>query len=414
MGLSPALRLACAVVTLAITAGPARGQESPAAAIDAGLERISRARGRPFRGRISREELGAEALAKRVRAALGPELRRLESLAPGWAKLGLLAEDWSSARLAGLVSGSARAFYDPATRRLAVLGEPVSEATRRSLLHQLCRAFVDAQRPVTRLLDGATSTDERLARRAQLAGEALALLLEVLELDVPGRPADEQATRLGRALAPTAMADTPRWIREQLTFPYAGGLLLVRAALATRSWSALNALAARPPASTEQVLHPAKYFAGEAPVRLPARPLAALPPDELPAGRDDTLGELGLRTFLAELGVFEEHAAAAAEGWAGDRIVFYGAPAPVVTLWLVALDSEADAIELESVARSALEGAAGERLVEKDDERVVCRLGGRVVMVLGTTAGRAGAACQEALGWASGPTRAPPRPRPRR
>ena len=64
----------------------------------------------------------------------------------------------------------------------------------------------------------------------------------------------------------------PDILKETLLFPYTSGLNMVLAAQTSGGWPAVNAMFARPPASTEQVLHPDKYAAAEAPIAVASRP----------------------------------------------------------------------------------------------------------------------------------------------
>ena len=80
---------------------------------------------------------------------------------------------------------------------------------------------------------------------------------------------------------------------------------------------AIDALLAEAPASTEQVLHPDKLAAREAPVEVSTAvpvPLAA----SFELAYHDVLGEFGTRLVVADA-VGEARAAAAAQGWGGDH-----------------------------------------------------------------------------------------------
>ncbi len=101
---------------------------------------------------------------------------------------------------------------------------------------------------------------------------------------------------------------------------------------------------AHPPRSTEQILHPAKYLAGDQP-----RPVAS---PKAPAGytvvTSDTLGELDTRTLLGRC-MDAAVAERAAEGWGGDRYaVFTNARRELAMAWVSAWDTEDDAREIES------------------------------------------------------------------
>lgn len=114
---------------------------------------------------------------------------------------------------------------------------------------------------------------------------------------------------------------------------------------------ALNDAWARPPASTEQVLHPDKYFAEEAPVALDLAPLEVFLKERgrTPAW-STTLGELGLAIVL-ETHFPREDLTKVSEGWAGDSLILFtgGGTAPLLA-WATEWDSEEDAVEFQAQA----------------------------------------------------------------
>jgi hypothetical protein len=125
--------------------------------------------------------------------------------------------------------------------------------------------------------------------------------------------------------------DTPPFLVESLLFPYTEGLAFIAALRASGGWERVNGAFGRLPASTEEILHPAKYVAGDD------------PPVEVPKDRFDraegigkvlstnVFGEFGIRAMLTGPLTAEE-AAAAASGWGGDRY------------WLVTRTDGADAL----------------------------------------------------------------------
>jgi len=73
-----------------------------------------------------------------------------------------------------------------------------------------------------------------------------------------------------------------------------------------------------PPQSTEQILHPEKYTAREAPVAVQLPELAAALGEGWRQTATDTLGELDLRILIQQFGD-RQTAERAAAGWGGDR-----------------------------------------------------------------------------------------------
>ncbi|MSQ25632.1 MAG: hypothetical protein EXR49_05080 [Dehalococcoidia bacterium] len=120
--------------------------------------------------------------------------------------------------------------------------------------------------------------------------------------------------------------DFPHVLQATLDFPYRDGLSFATSLYTVgRGWSGVDAAYARPPASTEQVLHLEKYVENEAPLAVDwADVPAALPPGwrKVDAG---VSGELGWRVLLgAHLTASAANVAAA--GWGGDRYIFLEGP----------------------------------------------------------------------------------------
>ena len=124
----------------------------------------------------------------------------------------------------------------------------------------------------------------------------------------------------------------------------------------TGGWAGVNAYFKKMPTSTEQILHPEKYTAGEAPVTV-AMPsdLAARLGTGWTVPFQDTFGELQFGIWLRGAGVATATATAAAAGWGGDRLAVMEGPNGT---WAVAMqtvwDTDADAAEFEAAATTAL------------------------------------------------------------
>src|ERR1035438_5397005 len=63
-------------------------------------------------------------------------------------------------------------------------------------------------------------------------------------------------------------AGAPPYVRRQWLFPYVDGFRLVASVYRAGGFPLVNRMFARPPISTEQVLWPAAYIAGELPIRI--------------------------------------------------------------------------------------------------------------------------------------------------
>src|SRR2546430_889336 len=134
-----------------------------------------------------------------------------------------------------------------------------------------------------------------------------------------------------------AFAHASRWLRETLIFPYLAGADFVR-------WYATTHPGRQPygaamPVSTEQILHPDRYAAGDAPLEL-----AFVPPSPDTVRYEDDLGEFETRLLFAELldDSTEEQAAWLASGWGGDRFRVLG-PGFDALVWYSVWDNSAAA-----------------------------------------------------------------------
>jgi len=123
-------------------------------------------------------------------------------------------------------------------------------------------------------------------------------------------------------------AQAPPWLRETLIFPYLGGAEFIR--WFERQYPGKQPYGALMPTSTEQILDPTRYAAGDQP-----RSLVFEPPAGDTVVYEDDLGEFEIRLLLTQLLGSEERAATSASGWAGDRYQVLGGRADVLVWYTV-------------------------------------------------------------------------------
>ncbi len=161
----------------------------------------------------------------------------------------------------------------------------------------------------------------------------------------------EETAAWERGDSKLASAVVPRLFVRSADFTWRRGGVFAHALHALGGPAALDKAWASPPATTEHVLHPEKYLAGEKAATID--PSAA---GEFLKGRGyaevyrTTLGELGAALVL-ETHYSREDLSAATEGWAGDVFAVYEkAGEPPLVLWATEWDTGRDALEFHAEA----------------------------------------------------------------
>jgi hypothetical protein len=220
----------------------------------------------------------------------------------------------TSVRTAQAWFGASPVLYRTATRSIAV--DSSRSAAGPELDHALARALVLAWRDRTsgfdRLFGEPRRTERVLVVSAFAAGEA-----EVAALALEEARAQRNVAKLDPAkLGPAAPKEAGELVRELCR----AGRDTVLARVREKGWDSARSLFESLPASTEQLLHPAKLGSDAPfPVALPELP-AELGLEIL---RDDSLGELGIQGLLVDAGVERAKALLGSIGWDGDRILLF-------------------------------------------------------------------------------------------
>jgi hypothetical protein len=263
-----------------------------------------------------------------------------------------------------LLGSQVAGLYSPTDKKLYVVSRSggLGAAQRTTFAHEFTHALQDQNFDLGSLkLDEIGHGDQSLGRLSLVEGDAV-LSQSIWQLQ------NLTQADLGQLLAEAAsdpgtkiLLDAPPILRESLLFPYTSGLSFVQGLQASGGWDAVNAAFRKPPASTEQILHPEKYASGEAPIEV------VLPKDlvtRLGTGwkvtSQDTNGEFQFAVWLRTNGAIDAATAqAAAAGWGGDRMALVDGPSGS---WAVILrtvwDTAADAAEFESAATALVDKLA--------------------------------------------------------
>jgi hypothetical protein len=346
--------------------------------VDRLVAAVSAARHLTFRGTLPAHALTREEATRtaELAASEGTESVRARTEGEILKRLGLIpaAADYGgeAARAYG-DNASPGARYDASTGRLLVPDFIPLEAQRTVMAHEVAHAIADQHFGLRKILEIAPDGTPRLdgdAERARLAlveGDALLTGLELVDPRESFLGAHELGLLAGRLRA-AAASEAPSWFSELGQFTHVDGLLFVARVRAHHPFGAVDALWNDPPASSEQILHPEKYDACEAPIAVDEAALPTLAGFGRPTA-SDVLGELGVWAWLASA-LPAEVAARAAAGWGGDRAGLYtatperapadggaatsGAPLAWMTVW----DDAAEADDFARAARQLLARAS--------------------------------------------------------
>ena len=241
--------------------------------------------------------------------------------------------------------------FDFETHELIVRRELDEGAARGVLVHEIGHALQDDSFGMPPVAED----DRALAIKCLYEGDATLLR----EIDAGAQEGQSPAERIAKAIwvvrtntrevlarslgVPAEASDHPRFGEKLAT--YLDGMIFAAALWQNGGFANVDRAYSRLPESTEQVLHPEKYVAGEAPVAVaaPATPRGHTP---LAVG---TMGELRTRLLLARC---SKTPAVGGWGWGGDRyVVSEGKDKQLALSWRTVWDTEGDAMRFESALR---------------------------------------------------------------
>jgi hypothetical protein len=300
---------------------------------------VSAVRGLPLRAPLDARIVDAPTLAAKI-AMLGfgdTEAAELESDRRLLAALRLVPPDLDlRALLTELLAEQILGVYVPAEETLYVRGSAaeLSPYARITAAHEITHALQDQAYDLEALRDlPERDGDAALAVLALVEGDAVRTQ-QAWSQRFQTAAQRQAATAEAGAASDAALARTPRYLRESLFFPYTAG---------TRFAAALPDIGAafmRPPTTTEQILHPERYTAGEGAKAVTAP--ATLGADWAPA-RQYTFGEFDVAELVVALG--PGTAAAVGAGWGGGEVTSFERAGDTAVGVALVFDTAGDAAE---------------------------------------------------------------------
>jgi hypothetical protein len=268
-------------------------------------------------------------------------------------------------------------FYDPDTEVMNVIptigddpGENLSLTEQIIYVHEYVHALQDQAFD----LDNYVGTDElmdhpdrALAALSLVEGDASAVMNLYTQRAAEANPLAAlslitEGLAAGNLLPP---GDIPAPLLRELMFPYETGLNFALSIYQSGdSWDAVNDAFANPPTTSEQIIHPDKYLAGEVGAEVEFVSMDEFMLDAWTQQWDTSLGEFYLGEHLRQY-LPRREALDAAAGWGGDRFQVYTNDAGEVS-WTLKLvwDTTEDAREFveayDAWMRAYVEAVGGE------------------------------------------------------
>jgi hypothetical protein len=361
-------RCAAALFTLLVWAAQGSAQPSQRDAlcgqvptIAADLTQIS---GMPLRHPvpcdfITKDKIN-EFLKQRVKEESKPEEIRAEELT--LKKFGFVPQDFDLAKsTVDLLTEQAAAFYDYNKKKLFITEGTSTEPQEPVLAHELSHAVADQNFNLGRYIkQGRKSDDGSSARMAVMEGQATWLMSEYLaRKNGQSLKSSPELVAMMSAVSDTGGGQfpvydkSPLYLRQTLIFPYTKGMLFQNAIVQRDDQAGFAEVFRNPPLSTQQIIHPDKYFSGVKPTS------PDLPDPHLPHGYKGlvggSMGELEHGILLEQV-VGKEKAAELASHWRGSNFELRenkGA-GRVVLLYVVEWDSDDSARQYFDAYRQAM------------------------------------------------------------
>ncbi|MDX2141012.1 MAG: hypothetical protein SF123_23220 [Chloroflexota bacterium] len=299
---------------------------------------------------------------------LTPELAR-QSLV-FYAAVGMLPVETDLVEMFINVMGSQVAgFYDPETREMNVIPLGDDETgSRLALLEQVIyvHEYTHALQDEAFDLDNFVGTDELMAHpdRAVAAlslveGDATLVMTTYLQAYINENPLAAISVLTQSLTAAPLPEGIPDSLLRELMFPYEAGMTFVSALYLEGGWDAVDAAFANAPTTTEQILHPDKYFADEGAESVEVTPVGEILGNEWELMWDTSLGEFYLTEHLRSR-LETDVARTAAAGWGGDAFQVYAtADNEIAWLLIPVWDTEADWEEFLDAYRAFAADFAG-------------------------------------------------------
>jgi hypothetical protein len=325
-------------------------------------DEISRLRGLSFKKEIAVKYLDRNGLKGEVKKEIEKEYppTRLAQEERALKKIGLLEPGDNLMELvSGMLTEEVIGYYDDETKELVVVSEKpqINLMNEITLAHEVTHALQDQNYDLQQIAPASDTNDDdqHLARLALVEGDATVTMKEYVQDNL----SDFDLLSLSLQVLGASRGMSAGYLEDTLSFPYMAGEEFVNFLKDKGGWVTVDEAYKHPPDSTEQVIHPDKYIAGEQPLPVEIPDLTGIAGSGWQLVEEGTLGEFGIGELLSRY-VSSQQAREAAAGWGGGRARYYEeAAGRSLLIMQLAWDSQIDADEFAETMGLSLENRYG-------------------------------------------------------
>ncbi|HYH85792.1 MAG TPA: hypothetical protein VEX60_09930 [Pyrinomonadaceae bacterium] len=273
-------------------------------------------------GAQSRDEIERMLVRNLDESAKPHELRASEI---ALRKLGLAPADFQLRPfIIKLLTEQVAGYYDPKTREFHIADWIDLDGQKPVMAHELTHALQDQHFNLRRFEKWPKhDSDAELAAHALVEGDASLVMLQYLARNPLRQFSFLKSMVLGGGGSTEQLDKAPRALRETLTFPYFQGMAFATNVYKRGGWEEVSAAYKNLPKSTEHILHPEKYFAGDEPRKVALKDISHALGKNWKMADNDVEGEWGYYLLLDEFLKSGDESKKAAEGWGGDRYALF-------------------------------------------------------------------------------------------
>ena len=218
-------------------------------------------------------------------------------------------------------------LYDPDSQEFFIADWTSPADERPVMSHELTHALQDQHFHIDKWSDAAKPNDDaELARDAVLEGSAMAAMFDY-ELGGKGSLRSlgdfDPSLLMGDMDSSPELSKAPKEIQDELLFPYLAGIRFTQKVLqAGNGWPDFYKVFAKPPVSTQQIMHPELYLQGVVPAKVEVPDPKGVLPAEWKKLDENDMGEFGVLEILKQF-LEADRSKTVAATWAGDRYAIF-------------------------------------------------------------------------------------------